>query len=128
MNIIWHFVYALTCMGQFYKHANGAQILALMPIVAKSHWNVMDSVLQTLVARGHNVTVLTPFLKKKPIANYTELDISDIEQPRIGVSWDTIIGECSVANNLPFLSQLHRHTCKTVFENDKLWRVIKSNK
>lgn len=127
MNVVWHLVCALTCVVRYYSHVDGAQILALMPVAAKSHWNVMDSVLQTLVAGGHNVTVLTPFLKDEPIANYTELDISSVIPLSIGVPWDFMLGECSVANNLPFLSQLHGNTCKKVFANDELWHVIKSN-
>jgi len=51
----------------------GAQIFAFVPIYGQSHWNVMDAVLQTLVSAGHNVTVITPFIKKEKIENYTEV-------------------------------------------------------
>lgn len=51
----------------------GAQIFAFIPIYGQSHWNVMDAVLQTLVSAGHNVTVITPFIKKEKIENYTQV-------------------------------------------------------
>lgn len=51
----------------------GAQIFAFVPMYGQSHWNVMDAVLQTLVSAGHNVTVITPFIKKEKIENYTEV-------------------------------------------------------
>jgi len=51
----------------------GAQIFAFAPIYGQSHWNVMDAVLQTLVSAGHNVTAITPFIKKEKIENYTEV-------------------------------------------------------
>lgn len=52
---------------------HGAQIFSIMPIYGRSHWNVLDAVLQTLVSAGHNVTVVTPFIKKEKIANYTQV-------------------------------------------------------
>lgn len=109
-------------------YANSAQILAFMPIAAKSHWNVVDAVLQTLVARGHNVTAITPFPKKIPVANYTELDMSQLVPTGISVSWDRIMDEFSVGNNLPYLSGRHRYMCKAVFEQEKFWETIHSNK
>jgi len=54
----------------------GAQIFAFVPIYGQSHWNVMDAVLQTLVSAGHNVTVITPFIKKEKIENYTQVGMA----------------------------------------------------
>lgn len=55
---------------------NGAQIFAIVPMYGQSHWNVMDAVLQTLVHAGHNLTVITPFIKKEKITNYTQVPIT----------------------------------------------------
>lgn len=111
-----------------YHTADGARILAMMPIAAKSHWNVVDSVLQTLVARGHHVTAITPFPKKSPVANYTELDMSSLMPSGVSVPWDTVLGECSVHNNLPFLSGRHKDMCRAVYEHDEFWSIIRTNK
>jgi len=54
----------------------GAQIFAFIPIYGQSHWNVMDAVLQTLVSAGHNVTVITPFIKREKIENYTQVGMT----------------------------------------------------
>lgn len=124
--LFWYVLCALTTMERF--HADGAQILALLPMAAKSHWNVMDVVLQTLVSRGHNITAVTPFIKAKSVANYTEVDMSQLLPSGVSMSWDKLLGECSGVNNLPFLSGRHRLTCKTVFEHEEFWRVIKSHK
>lgn len=56
---------------------DGANILGVFPINGRSHWVVYDSVMKALVARGHNVTVITSFPQKMPIANYTEIDVSE---------------------------------------------------
>eukprot|EP00102_Acyrthosiphon_pisum_P002681 XP_001944335.2 PREDICTED: UDP-glucuronosyltransferase 2C1 [Acyrthosiphon pisum] len=122
-------VSVLTSSGRLHYHAaDGARILAMMPIAAKSHWNVVDSVLQTLVARGHHVTAITPFPKKSPVANYTELDMSRLMPSGVSVPWDTVLGECSVHNNLPFLSGRHKDMCRVVYEHDEFWRIIETNK
>lgn len=57
--------------------ANGANILGVFPVNGRSHWVVYESVMKALVARGHNVTVITSFPQKKPLANYTEIDLSE---------------------------------------------------
>lgn len=51
----------------------GARIFAITPMYGQSHWNVMDAVLQTLVSVGHNITVVTPYIKTEQIANYTQV-------------------------------------------------------
>ncbi|XP_015379251.1 PREDICTED: uncharacterized protein LOC107173289 [Diuraphis noxia] len=114
--------------GRYYHAADSARILAVMPIAAKSHWNVVDSVLQTLVARGHHVTAITPFPKKSPVANYTEVDMSRLMPSGVSVPWDKVMGECSVHNNLPFLSSRHKDMCRTMYEYDEFWSAIKTNK
>lgn len=108
--------------------ADGAHVLAMMPLAAKSHWNVMDAVLQTLVARGHNVTAVTPFPKNRPVANYTEVDTSRLTPSGVSVPWDFIMGETSVANNLPYLSGRHRLMCAKVYEHAEFWRVLETTK
>lgn len=125
MNGFSYVLWTLT-LGQY--RVDGAQVLAMLPFAAKSHWNVVDSVLQTLVARGHNVTAITPFLKEKPVANYTEVDISRLVPSGVSAPWDMIMGECSVADNLPFLSGRHRQMCETIYEHERFWSTIRSNK
>lgn len=110
------------------RTADGARVLAMLPLAAKSHWNVLDSVLQTLVARGHDVTAVTPFLKDRPVANYTEVDTSRLTPSGVSVPWDVIMGECSVANNLPYLSGRHRLMCTKVYEHAEFWRVLETAK
>lgn len=53
----------------------GAQIFSIVPMYGQSHWNVLDAVLQTLVSAGHNVTVMTPYIKREKIVNYTQVSI-----------------------------------------------------
>lgn len=55
---------------------NGANILGVFPINGRSHWAVYESLMKALAARGHNVTVITSFPQKTPVANWTDIDVS----------------------------------------------------
>lgn len=65
----------LTTIGALYA-VNGANILGVFPINGRSHWVIYESVMKALAARGHNVTVITAFPQKTPVANYTDIDVS----------------------------------------------------
>lgn len=67
-----------------------AEILAITPIAGASHWNVMSSVLEVLLDRGHMITVVTPFSRKTPHENYTEIDISKLVPLAISSPWETV--------------------------------------
>lgn len=53
-----------------------SRILAILPIPVKSHYLVMEPLLQALAARGHQVTVYSSFPQKTPLPNLTDIDIS----------------------------------------------------
>ena len=56
-------------------HGSTAKILGLMPTPSPSHhiWN--RALMLALVARGHQVTVLSPDPEKQPVANHTDIVI-----------------------------------------------------
>uniref|UniRef100_A0A8D8X563 UDP-glucuronosyltransferase n=1 Tax=Cacopsylla melanoneura TaxID=428564 RepID=A0A8D8X563_9HEMI len=53
-----------------------ANILAIFPTASYSHQMPLLALPRTLAQRGHNVTVITPNPLRKPMTNYTEIDIS----------------------------------------------------
>ncbi|XP_068082901.1 UDP-glycosyltransferase UGT5-like [Anabrus simplex] len=54
-----------------------ARILGIFPIPSFSHQLPFRVIMKALAARGHQVTVITPNPQKIPIANFTEIDVSD---------------------------------------------------
>ncbi|XP_067012383.2 UDP-glucosyltransferase 2 isoform X3 [Anabrus simplex] len=52
-----------------------ARILALFPIPAKSHMISYGALMQELARRGHQVTVVSGFPVKPPMANYTDITV-----------------------------------------------------
>lgn len=63
---------------------NGANILGLFTYPSKSHHLLGHSLLKALVHRGHNVTMISPFGVEKTIANYTHIEISEVDKFKVG--------------------------------------------
>lgn len=69
---------------------DSAEILAITPLAAASHWNVMSSVLEVLLNRGHKITIVSAFPRKTPHENYTHIDISKLVPFGIASPWETV--------------------------------------
>lgn len=65
----------LLCLGSF---GQSLQILSVFPVISKSHYVLGEALLKGLVQAGHEVTSLTTFPGKKPIANLTEIKIVNV--------------------------------------------------
>ncbi|XP_050442565.1 UDP-glucosyltransferase 2-like [Adelges cooleyi] len=108
---------------------NAAEILAVSPIAAASHWNVMSSVLEALVARGHKITVVSPFPRKTPHENYTHVDISKYVPFAIAQPWDKVIGVFKPPTAcLKFLNENQQHTCETTYNLPEFRQVLQSKR
>lgn len=69
---------------------NAAEVLAITPIGASSHWNIMSAVLEALLKKGHKITVVSPFPRKVSHENYTEIDVSKLVPFAIASPWKTV--------------------------------------
>lgn len=54
-----------------------ANILAFLPTKARSHYGAFEPLLRTLALKGHNVTVLSPFIMKNSPSNYSHIQVED---------------------------------------------------
>lgn len=61
----------LSSLGQ------GAEILAIIPVFMRSHFVVIQPLLEALASRGHNVTVYSCFPQERPHDNITHVDCSE---------------------------------------------------
>jgi len=57
------------------RFADGYRILGVFPLNTRSHWIMMEELMKGLARRGHQVDVITQFSLKKPIPNYTEINL-----------------------------------------------------
>jgi glucuronosyltransferase len=53
---------------------DGANILGVFPMPAKSHMVVHSALMKELARRGHQVTVFSPYPEKYPIQNFTDVE------------------------------------------------------
>jgi len=54
---------------------DGANILGIFPMPAKSHMTIHSTLMTELARRGHQVTVFSPFPEKYPIQNFTNIEL-----------------------------------------------------
>lgn len=102
--------------------ADGANILGVFPINGRSHWVVYESLLKALAARGHNVTVITSFPQKTPVANFTDIDVSKQFPSAVNaIGIDIVLAYfTNVFTNQWFISD---HSLKLCRESQKLPQV-----
>ncbi|XP_011141917.2 UDP-glucuronosyltransferase 2B19 [Harpegnathos saltator] len=56
--------------------ANAYRILGIFPFHSPSHWVMIQTLMKSLVQRGHQVDVVSHFPQKKPIPNYTDISLA----------------------------------------------------
>ncbi|KAF2889334.1 hypothetical protein ILUMI_16838, partial [Ignelater luminosus] len=72
--IILVFVASMICFS------NGARILGVFHMAAYSHYQLGDTILKELAAKGHEVTVITPYAEKKPIKNFKQVILTGVDE------------------------------------------------
>lgn len=67
-----------------FNEAYGAKILAIFSVPAPSHMALKSALLRELAARGHHVTVVSPFPEKVSISNYTDIAVKAQAYSKLG--------------------------------------------
>ncbi|XP_025423697.1 UDP-glucuronosyltransferase 2C1-like [Sipha flava] len=97
------------------RPVDGAHVLAVQTVPAKSHWYFMRGVLRALADRGHRVTVYTPFPDRAAAAhgNYTEVDtLSEYgDQVIVGMDLTTVATLARPLFMVPFMGKTSRFIC-----------------
>lgn len=66
----------LVILGLGLFHIAGtSKILAVFSHLGKSHFDVFEPYLEELAARGHQITVISHFPRKRPTPNYKDIDL-----------------------------------------------------
>ncbi|XP_050521168.1 UDP-glucosyltransferase 2-like [Daktulosphaira vitifoliae] len=108
---------------------HGANILGVFPINGRSHWVVYESLMKALAARGHNVTVITSFPQKSPIANYTDIDVSTAFPSvtnKIGI--DLVLNVLSNTHiSQMFISSVQLKFCRETIKLPQVQGMLKSD-
>lgn len=66
----------LCVLASVASHVWGANILVVMPFMAKSHLMYAHSILTALTDRGHTITIISPIVPSKPVPNLKHILIT----------------------------------------------------
>ncbi|CAI6373121.1 unnamed protein product [Macrosiphum euphorbiae] len=99
-----------------------SRILAVETVGGKSHWNFMSAILRTLVDKGHNVTVFTPFTDGNR-ENYTEVSTFTIKFLD-GDLEDMMNKYGNLFKIMREVPELSRTLCDVVYQNTKMIDVF----
>lgn len=72
---MYRILFVLVCASALYTLSQGAEILGVFHHPGKSHHSLGETILKALVARGHRVTMISPFPLKVPVVNYTDINL-----------------------------------------------------
>ncbi|XP_065082716.1 UDP-glycosyltransferase UGT5-like [Ochlerotatus camptorhynchus] len=61
-----------------WHHAHSSRILAVFVFPSRSHWMMIDAILNGLLDRGHQVTTIANYPLSRQHANYTDLRVAPI--------------------------------------------------
>ncbi|CAH1737608.1 unnamed protein product [Aphis gossypii] len=120
------FVYYIVTSFITYASVDALQILAIEHIAAKSHWNFMSAVLQSLSENGHNVTVYTPF----PVGNQSNYTEISLELPsQVGMDAVELLNMFEKPTDMiPLIINMTRDFCNIVYEQKEIQELLNSDK
>ncbi|XP_050538816.1 UDP-glucosyltransferase 2-like isoform X2 [Daktulosphaira vitifoliae] len=108
--------------------ARCARILAIETIGAKSHWNFMRAVLQTLTDNGHQVVVFTPFLDGNR-KNYTEISLPQEIPRQINLEMDSTLQKWeSPINSISYLASAVKRYRDVIFSEKQIQELDSNSK
>ncbi|XP_055920184.1 UDP-glycosyltransferase UGT5-like [Eupeodes corollae] len=126
-------VISLLCFTSIVNSIYGARILGLFPYPGKSHFDFFHPLFLGLAEAGHEVTVVSYFPNKQPVANYTDLTLDslpvivnyvDLKMIEMLHFW---LREIRLANFV-VLHQLGVEACDAAFQSNAIKEVLKSSK
>ncbi|KAJ8874466.1 hypothetical protein PR048_025315 [Dryococelus australis] len=105
------------------------RILAVLPHIGRSHFDVFEPYLKQLALRGHHVVVLSHFPQRVAFPNYTDVDVSGslpgVAHTEVFAFHD--IESSSVLKDSLVLSRLGLETCERVLSSDGARRLLASD-
>ncbi|XP_025192266.1 UDP-glucuronosyltransferase 2B17-like [Melanaphis sacchari] len=117
----------LTCTSA----ANGARVLAVFPYNGYSHFAMVEPLMVALSQRGHHVTVISPFPRRKDrgggAGRYVDVDVSDALPPVISEMnvTDEFEHQVDPITGLRNLCQMNHRVCEATFEHPRVRALIR---
>lgn len=115
--------------------AGGARVLAVFPYNGHSHFAMVEPLMVALSERGHHVTVISPFPRRKGIGGdggvtegrYVDVDVSDALPPVISqLNMTQEFGHVQdPVTGLRDLCRMNHRVCEATFEHPRVRSLIR---
>lgn len=106
-----------------------ARFLIILPTPMKSHFMMMEPYLKALVARGHELVVVSHFPQKEAVTHYTDIVLEDpLMRPSsgTGVSIEDVQPKKNPFVNVIRLAEIGLLACETVLSHPSVKKLIRS--
>lgn len=129
--MLWKILLTFACVAPVCL--NGLKILAVFPYTGKSHHYVFEPLLQELMSKGHELTVVSHFPAENPPENRKDIHIvKDMSKSENAVdlnefeSIPRLLGFVQVAFEGDFLYSVGIEMCHALLTNDGVKNLIES--
>lgn len=127
MKTICVLVALLACFSQ----TEGLKVLGIFPFGSSSHFAIGNSIVKALHKVGHEITVISPYPQKKPLANFRDIGTTDIlekhkkdqEEQKLNM-FD--IGNMPTISMIPFLYFMGADLVKSYLDHPGIQEFLKS--
>lgn len=116
-----------TLFAAWTSGAAGARVLAVFPYNGHSHFVMVEPLMVALSKRGHHVTVISPFPRRKggDGDRYVDVDVSDALPPVTSQMNVTEFEPENPVSGLRDLCQMNHRVCEVTFENPRVRNLIR---
>uniref|UniRef100_A0A1B6JVS6 UDP-glucuronosyltransferase n=1 Tax=Homalodisca liturata TaxID=320908 RepID=A0A1B6JVS6_9HEMI len=105
-----------------------ARILSVFPISGKSHHGLFQAVLKALAARGHHIVNYSPYKLDKPMANYTDVVMENIQPPDKNMTREMLEMFMNLPSiGMPIFLWMGIDLSAQTFSDKKIKELIESN-
>ncbi|XP_046658308.1 UDP-glycosyltransferase UGT5-like [Homalodisca vitripennis] len=121
-------MFMLLVLSCLLGHVLSDNILAVLPHTGKSHFDVFEPLVLALAARGHQVTVLSFYPQKTPVANYTDISLVGTLPVFVNaLQFDYLKGSTPISD-FNFASGIGLSVCESVLTSPQVKSLISSGK
>lgn len=121
-----NYLFLLSGFFTMWNLVESANILAVVPFNGRSHHIVIEPLLKGLAKRGHQVTVVSAFPQKKPVANFTDIDVSKLTPTVVnGFTLDLIKDKWNTPSQCcQSIFEIGLELCENFFADKKLQSLL----
>ncbi|XP_046658306.1 UDP-glycosyltransferase UGT5-like isoform X2 [Homalodisca vitripennis] len=121
-------MFKLLVFSCLFGHVLSANILAVFPHTGKSHFDVFEPLVLALAGRGHQVTVLSFYPQKTPVANYTDISLVGTLPVFVNALQFDYLKGSTLIFEFTFVNGIGLSVCESVLTSPQVKSLISSGK